>query len=306
MLRFWRKNALGYNYFLSGAPRINNFCKLFRTKYISNAKYKAMLTSNKKSKLLQSLKDYNKKYLNNKYTELDESGTRLMINTFLTDVLGFVPLEEVKTEYMIRGTYADYVIQLKGERHFLVEVKALSIALSDKHLRQAINYGANEGIEWALLTNGQQFNFYKILFNKPIESKLVLSIDLGDSAGLKDNIELLQYLHKDSVSYKGLDLLWNKHRALDPCNVAGLLYDPSIIRFLRRTLSKKAKSKFTDEEINTAVTNVIACAVNMENVKVSKSKKEHKKKTVSVDLGNVQVSNTSQLVSEKAETTEAV
>ena len=64
-----------------------------------------------------------------------------MINSFLTDVLGYIPIEEVKTEYMIRGIYADYVIQTKGTRNFLVEVKALSLTLSDKHLRQAINYG---------------------------------------------------------------------------------------------------------------------------------------------------------------------
>jgi hypothetical protein len=106
-----------------------------------------MLTKSKKNKLFVALKEYHKKYLKNNITDLDESGTRLMINSFLTEVLGFAPIEEVKTEYMIRGTYADYVIQTKGVRHFLVEVKSLSLALSEKHLRQAINYGANEGIE---------------------------------------------------------------------------------------------------------------------------------------------------------------
>jgi hypothetical protein len=35
-------------------------------------------------------------------------------------------------------------------------VKALSFDLSEKHLRQTINYGANEGIEFALLTNGKK------------------------------------------------------------------------------------------------------------------------------------------------------
>jgi len=77
---------------------------------------------------------------------------------------------------MIKGTYADYVIQIKGVRYFLVEVKSLSLELSEKHLRQAINYGANEGIEWALLTNGRQFELYRVLFNKPIEGKKVFSI----------------------------------------------------------------------------------------------------------------------------------
>src|ERR1700741_2515230 len=107
-----------------------------------------MLTASKKTKLLNALKIYNRKYLDGKTIELDESGTRLMVNTFLTDVLGYIPIEEVKTEYMIRGTYADYEIQTKEIRQFLFEVKSLSYSLSQKHLRQAINYGANEGIEW--------------------------------------------------------------------------------------------------------------------------------------------------------------
>src|SRR5262245_50883319 len=145
-----------------------------------------MLTKSKKNKLLAALKSYKKTFLHEKLEQLDESGTRLMVNTFLTDVLGFTSIEEVKTEYMIRGTYADYVIQTKGIRHFLVEVKSFSLALSDKHLRQAVNYGANEGIEWALLSNGKQFDFYKILFQKPIDSKLVFSLNLCDIDNLRN------------------------------------------------------------------------------------------------------------------------
>src|SRR6185436_14110172 len=127
-----------------------------------------MLSPTKKAKMLNALKVYKKKFLDRNLTELDESGTRLMINSFLSEVLGYLPIEEIKTEYMIKGTYADYVIQVNGFRHFLVEVKALSFQLSDKHLRQTINYGANEGIEWALLTNGRSFDFYKIIFDQPI------------------------------------------------------------------------------------------------------------------------------------------
>lgn len=119
-----------------------------------------MLTASKTDKMLVAIKDYKKRYLTKTIGDLDESGTRIMINTFLTSILGYQELEEIKTEYMIKGTYADYIVQIDGKRHFLVEVKAFSLELSDKHLRQAINYGANEGIEWAILTNGRQFQLY--------------------------------------------------------------------------------------------------------------------------------------------------
>ncbi|MDQ2656592.1 MAG: hypothetical protein M3Y60_04155, partial [Bacteroidota bacterium] len=107
-----------------------------------------MLTSRKSHNLLNGIKEYRKQFFTKDIRELDESGTRIMVNHILTDLLGYKSLEEIKTEYMIKGTYADYVVQIGGDRHFLVEVKALSLALSNKHLRQAIEYAANEGVEW--------------------------------------------------------------------------------------------------------------------------------------------------------------
>lgn len=237
-----------------------------------------MLNKSKLTKLQAALKTYQKQYLNGKITDLDESGTRLMVNSFLTDVLGYTPIEEVKTEYMIRGTYADYVVQLKGLRHFLVEVKALSLQLSDKHLRQAINYGANEGIEWALLTNGKCFDFYKILFNKPIEARRIFSIDLSDPIQFKGCYESIQFMHKEAVANKGLDFLWNKTVALDPKNVAGLLYSPTVVNYIKRVLKKKYKTKFSDSEIEASINKIVYEAIQLDAIKPNKEKKLIKKK----------------------------
>lgn len=237
-----------------------------------------MLTKSKQRQLLNALKEYHRRYLKKEITDLDESGTRLMINSFLTEVLGFKPIEEVKTEYMIRGTYADYVVQLKGVRHFLVEVKALSLELSDKHLRQAINYAANEGIEWVLLTNGKKFDLYTILFNKPIEAKKVFSVDLYDSSKLKDSVELIQYLTKISVADKGLSVLLNKCEALNPSTVAGLLHNKPIINFIKRALKKKYKIKFTDDEVIGSINKIINEPIQLDDIKRTTVGKKRKKR----------------------------
>jgi hypothetical protein len=254
-----------------------------------------MLSSNKKQKLIASIKSYQKKYFAKKLDDLDESGTRLLINELLSEVLCFQTIEEIKTEYMIRGTYADYVVQTKGDRHFLVEVKALSLNLSDKHLRQTINYGANEGIEWALLTNGKDIQFYKILFNKPIESKLVFKIDLSDSTKVKENAEWLQHLHREEVVKKSLDLLWNKFVALETYTIAGFLFNNTVINFLKRELKRKFKSKFEEKEIKEALTNVICTSVMLDKVKISGSKrlkpKDDDKIVVKVSKAMIESSN---------------
>jgi hypothetical protein len=235
-----------------------------------------MLNKSKKLKLANSLKNYSKKFLHKKMVELDESGTRLMINAFLTDVLGYAPIEEIKTEYMIRGTYADYVIQSKGIQHFLVEVKALSLQLSDKHLRQATNYGANEGIDWILLTNGRAFDLYKVIFEKPIYARKVFSVDLTDSKKIKDIINDIEFLHKECVENKGLEALWNKTVALDPEYIAGYLFEPSVTNFIKRNLNKKFKSRFSTEEINHSIAKIITENIAIENVKITKQKKKKK------------------------------
>lgn len=250
-----------------------------------------MLTSSKKQKLVQSLKSFQKKYFGKKLADLDESSTRLLVNELLNDVLGYQMIDEIKTEYMIRGTYADYVVQLKGVRHFLVEVKALSLSLSDKHLRQAINYGANEGIEWAMLTNGKEIQFYKIIFSKPIESKLVFQIDIGDPTKLKETAECLQHLHREAVVKKSLDMFWNKFTALEVYTIAGLMYNNTVINFLKRELKKKFKSKFEESEVREALTNMICSPVSIDKVKVSGSKKTKKKEKPTVIVVNAQQSS---------------
>ncbi len=254
-----------------------------------------MLSPVKKKKVAAAIKSYQKKYLSKQFTDLDESGTRLMVNTFLTDILGYASIVEVKTEYMIRGTYADYMIQLDGKRYFLVEVKAFSIDLSDKHLRQAINYGANEGVEWALLTNGRCFDFYKILFNKPIESRLVFSINLEETNKINYHIDILEYLHKDSVAKKGLDMLWSKCLALDANNIAGLLYSKSVTNFLKKELKNKYKNKFEDNEIIEAINTMLTCKINLENVKPVKDNKPRKPRTPKAECITPPVLSTEQI-----------
>lgn len=253
-------------------------------------KHPTMISASKSAKMLTALKDYKKRYLVKAIADLDESGTRIMINNFLSSILGYQELEEIKTEYMIKGTYADYIVQLGGKQHFLVEVKAYSIDLSDKHLRQAINYGANEGIEWAILTNGRQFQLYKIVFEKPISEKLVFEVDFtAEDYNVKEAFEQLVYLHRDAVVKKSLNDLWSRYSALNPLNIAGLLFAPQVIKFLKKELKSKYASKFDDDEIIESLTEVVCEEIPADKLRIPrfKSKKKRDKSTAIVESPNV-------------------
>lgn len=244
-----------------------------------------MLTKLKHQKFTQSIKEYKKKFLDKPLGDLDESGTRLLINHFLTEMLGYETLTEVKTEYLIKGTYADYVIQIGGKRHFLVEVKALSLSLSANHLRQSINYGANEGIDYVLLTNGRDFELYKVIFEKPISHELIFSFDLSDSSNLKVIAESLQYLHRDAVVKKGLDILWDRYSALSPKNLSKLLFSTNVIQFLKKELKRKYTIKFEDNELEVAVKRIALESILIDNIKPVR-KKEIKKEVKKDNIQN--------------------
>jgi len=249
-----------------------------------------MLTAIKQQKLLNSLKAYRKDFLDGSLKDLDESGTRLMINRFLSDVLGYKQLEEIKTEYMIKGTYADYVIQVNTIRHFLVEVKALSFQLSEKHLRQTVNYGANEGIEYALLTNGRNFEFYKIIFAQPIASHLIFSLDLSDAAVLKHAAGYLQHLHKESVVKNSFKPLWNKCEATDPYNIAGIICSEAILKCIKKLIKSRYNEKCKDDLILDAVHKIIIDKMDPVLIKPFKAVKVRVKKEKKVARQSLQQS----------------
>ncbi len=234
-----------------------------------------MISDTQKSKLVSRLKAYRRRYLlQKKYLELDESGTRIMVNNLLIEVLGYRELEEVKTEYAIKGTYADYVVQVGRKKHFIVEVKAIQIDLSEKHLRQAVNYAANEGIDWVLLTNGRSYELYRVIFAKPIAYRKVCSFDLVDVDQMKQSVDCFAYLTRKAALTDHLEGYWKRFQALAPTNLARHLYSMDVVRFLRKKLKNEAKLLFPEEDIYNSLHEVIVNKIDIQKPKFAAVKRK--------------------------------
>ncbi len=217
-----------------------------------------MATENQLQILKNNLKDYKRRYLRKEFSSLDESATRIMTNNFLTELLGYQELVEIKTEYRIRSEYADYVIQLKRKKHFVVEVKSIDLDLSEKHLRQSLSYAANEGIDWILLLNGREVQLYRVNFGKPITTTLIYKLDLLNSDDFKRASELLWYLTKKAVERGELETFWKRTNALNPVNVAKLLYSEDVVKRLRNDLKEQTGIYFQVEDVADALRSIIA------------------------------------------------
>lgn len=217
-----------------------------------------MATEHQISQLEKALREYRKKYLTKKQNlEVDESATRIMVNNFLTSALGYLELDDIKTEYNIRGEYADYVIQLARKKHIVIEVKSIQIDLNDRHLRQSLSYAANEGIDWILLFNGKQIKLFRVLFGKPISYHAVFDHDLSDLTIMKDAAADIVNLTKRSVAKGELDTYWKRFDALTPASLTKAIYTEDVIRAIRLRLKKSCGINFDQQDIAMAVQDLL-------------------------------------------------
>ena len=228
----------------------------------------------------EQLKVYKRKYLRKEFATLDESATRIMTNYFLTEILGYQELTEIKTEYRIKSEYADYVIQLKRKKHFVVEVKSIELDLNEKHLRQSLSYAANEGIDWILLLNGREVQLFRVNFSKPISTTLIYKLDLLDNDDMKKAPALLWNLTKRAVEKGELELFWKRTNALNSSNLAKLLYSEEIVKRLRNDLKEQTGIYFQTEDVAASLCQVITDKIEFPKPKLKIKKKVVKKEIV--------------------------
>jgi hypothetical protein len=232
-----------------------------------------MATDNQLKVLKEKIHIYRKKYLRKEFSKLDESATRIMINNFLTDVLGYKELDEIKTEYRIRLEYADYVIQIKRKKHFVVEVKSIDIDLSEKHLRQSLAYAANEGIDWVLLLNGREAQLYRVNFGKPITTTLIFKLDLMNNDDFKKAPNLLWNLSKKAVENGELETFWKRTDALSLTNLIKLLYSEEIVKRLRNDLKEETGIYFQMDDVADSLHKIITEPIDYPNPRLRCKKK---------------------------------
>lgn len=231
-----------------------------------------MATTHQRELLEKNLREYRKKWLGkSKGKSLNEADTRICVNDFLTDVLGYQMHDEIKTEYAIRGQYADYVIQLKRKKQFVVEVKAMEIDLTTKHLLQASHYAADEGIDWILLTNGMSLEFHRVIFSKPVSDVQIFKFDLSDLSQIEKASDALVNLTKRAVEKGELEEYWKRFDALSPMKLVKTMYTEEIIGAIRRKIKKDSGMNFDQYDVLNAVHELVVCS-NKEVVKPKKLK----------------------------------
>lgn len=182
----------------------------------------------------------------------NEADTRLIVTSIMSELLGWDTFEHVTGEHRIKGNYADFALRQGKDLLAIIEVKAVGTTLGPKHLYQAVSYAANEGVNWVLLTNGCDWQAYRVLFNKPIEQDLAFKVSICDKEMRPaDRVELLYLLSLEAQRAMELNAYYAKKAALSGANAAKLLLGEKMLRALRAEMRAGTGHMASLEEIAT-------------------------------------------------------
>jgi hypothetical protein len=194
-----------------------------------------------------------------KARDVGESDTVTIVKDMLADVFGYDKYSELTSEYAIRGTYCDLATKIDGTLQTLIEVKAIGLDLKDQHVKQAVDYAANQGVDWVLLTNGQYWRVYHVIFAKPIRQELIVDIDFcALSSRSASDVEKLYLWCKEGWQKSVLGAYKDRKEALSRFAIGAILQSDAVLTVIRRELRRLSPEvKIDPDEIQTVLLNEV-------------------------------------------------
>jgi hypothetical protein len=174
-----------------------------------------------------------------KSRDVGESDTVIIVTDMLSEIFGFDKYSEITSECAIRGTWCDLGIKIDGAFQYLLEVKAIGLELKDSHTRQAVDYSANQGTDWVILTNGETWRVYKVTFTKPIDQELVIEFNFSQLNPKKsDDLELLYNLTREGWLKSALGEFHAQQQALSRFFLGAMVISDPVLEIIRRELRR--------------------------------------------------------------------
>lgn len=181
--------------------------------------------------------------------DVSESDTVTIVKDLLSEVFGYDKYAELTSEHSIRGTYCDLAVKLDGKLAFLIEVKAIGLELKDSHVKQAVDYAANQGCEWVVLTNGVEWRLYHVMFKKPIDKQEVACIDLlKASARSECDMEKLYVMTREGFTKNAMTEYRDKKDATSRFMLAAILMNAEGVQSAIRREIRRVSDLLVDEE----------------------------------------------------------
>jgi predicted type IV restriction endonuclease len=177
-------------------------------------------------------------------------GEQDTIRVFITPLLTALEwdiedLDEVKNEYRHRSqdSPVDYALFMLRSPCLFVEAKSLNASIEDRRwVTQTLGYAVASGVEWCVLTNGDEYRLYNAHAPVEVDEKLFRAVKLSDESSHELTVETLDLLSKNKMSEKRLNVLWKAHfvdrRIKSALHELIKKQNDGLVRVLRKVTSK--------------------------------------------------------------------
>ncbi len=212
----------------------------------------ATIPSTVKARLIKESRKFKKILLDAKDRDVNESDTVTIITDMLERVFGFDKYSEVTSEMSIKGSFCDLAVKLDGSIEYLIEVKAVGLNLKENHLRQVVNYGANHGIPWVVLTNGIEWQLYKVKFERPIGFDHLCTFDFTELNTRKsDDLGKLFLLCRSGMKKHAIEAFHDRVQSVNRFVMGAIISSDPVVRIIRRELRRMSPGlKIEEGEIS--------------------------------------------------------
>jgi predicted type IV restriction endonuclease len=110
-----------------------------------------------------------------------------------------------------RDNPVDYALSILRKPRLFVEAKGLGETLSDrKWIGQTISYAAVAGVEWCVLTDGDEYRFYNAVVPLDADEKLFCRAKLTEEDE-ETVANMLLLISHDNMEGNLIEVLWNAH-----------------------------------------------------------------------------------------------
>lgn len=208
-------------------------------------------------RLTKQTRKFQKILREQKTQDINESDTVHIVVAMLNEIFGFEEFREITAEYKIKGQFCDLAVKTDDKVKYLIEVKAIDLDLKENHLRQVISYGADAGIQWVVLTNGVDWEIYRIKFEKPLGHELLCTFNILDlKPHKKEAQENLFLLCKEGISRDVIQEYSDHKKNVNKFRISAVLQSDTGLNMIRKGLRKVSPGvKVDTDEIYSILTN---------------------------------------------------
>lgn len=219
----------------------------------------ATIPAKVEARIKEALKRFQPVIEQAKARDVGEADTSTLVKDVLADLFGYDKYTEITAEYQIKSTYCDLAIKVDGKLAILVEVKAVNLELKETFVKQAVDYAANQGVEWVILTNAQTWHVYRVSFGQPISQDLLMAFNFAAlSPKNAPDLESLFLLTREAQGKSLLVEYHQQRQALNRYCVGAVILSGPVVAVIRRELKRLSPDvRIEMEEIERVITDEV-------------------------------------------------